>query len=574
MIHRFPLMLFFSLLVAAAPAAPILLEAEANPQGPVKQDDACTGGSYVAGGNAAWSPVFNAELPKELPEKVKIWVHRRGGAVQLKAVVAGAQQDRAWDYGDVKDFAWRSLGEYDRGQLGESIMLIRGDGGPDVEIDSVVMSGDAGLDLEALLPPLPLVALTVDATKPGRTVTRDHFGLNGFAAFDPSVSANPKYTANLAYMNPGLFRIHNSGMLDDGAQNPGGWVDAKKKTWLKARVLAALAPLRNLNSRIVLNINTWPSWMDANGDGRLDPDQHAAYAAFCADLVRIVNAPGAGKPILWWEITNEMDDRYHKSFFESKKPDLLNELTDIYLKTAKAMRAADPKIKTGAPSSTNSYNMDFHKRFIAATAPQLDFYSMHLYITGSRDTADAEVFKAADGPAWPLSAVGGMLKEISPGRKIELWMDEYNINWDWQARDTRMNDWRGAVWDAAFCVTCINAGADATAAWNECDGAYGKTSSDHERRPAAESFHFINALLPGKQLPASLAAPKEAGLQVLAVQRVGGKQALLLLNIGSRNRTIQGVSGKVTLISSTGTSLMNVTGQLTLPSISLALVEL
>ena len=572
MLIRLSALVFLSYLTAAS-AAPILLEAEALPQGPVMPDPGCTGGSYVSGGTQSWSPVFRAATPRDLTGKVKLWVHRRGGSVQLKTQVGDVQTAHGWDYGDESAFTWREMGEFEASQLGDSLLLIRGEGGAAVDIDAVALGAESVLELEALLPPLPVVPLTVDSQKPGRLVTRAHFGLNGFSALDPVTTQNPKYLANLRYMNPGLFRIHNSGMLDDGAKSPSGWIDATHKKWMAPRILAALAPLRDLPTKIVLNINTWPAWMDADGDGRLDLDQHLAYAELCADLVKLVNAPSAGKPILWWEITNEMDDRYHRSFFEAKKADLLPELVAIYLKCAQAMRTADPRIKTGAPSSTNSYNMDFHQRFIAATAANLDFYSMHLYLTGQRDTPDKEIFARAEAPAYPLSSVRTMLNEASPKRKIELWLNEYNINWDWSQQDARMTDWRSAVWDAAFCFACLNAGADATAAWNECDGAYGKTASDHLRRPAAESFHALNAILPGRQLPANLAAPKTDGLQVLAIQRKNGTRALLLLNIGPRTRSLSGVTGTATLISQAGTTTTTATGTLALPSISLAIVR-
>ncbi len=560
-------------ILTSSHASPVLLEAEADPQGLVRQDATCIGGAFVAASDQAYHPVFKATLPATLPANISVYVRRSGGPVQLKGIFNDEQTELAWDWRKTGDFSWCKMGPFPRAKLGDSILLIRGNAGPPIAIDSVVITDETNPDLEALLPPLPSVPLTVEWSETGRTVTRDHFGLNAFSGVNPSVSNHPKYAENLIYMNPGVLRIHNANMIGDAARNPSAWVDEANKCWSRERVLAALAPMRDLPSRLILCINAWPAWMDQNHDGRLDIGQHDAYAAFCAELVEIVNAPDAGKPILWWEITNEMDDRYHKPFYESKQPDLLDELTDIYLKSATAMRHADPRIKTGGPAATNSYNMDFHKRFIAATAPMLDFYSMHLYVSGSRDASDAEVFAKCEAPAWPLASVRGMLDEISPDRKIELLMDEYNINWDWKQKDGRMTDWRGAVWDAAFCIASINAGADATAAWNECDGNYGKTAPDHTRRPAADSFHRINGLLPATSAPARIDAPKEAGLRVLAVRQSNGHKALLLVNTGPRSRTVTGVTGKATVISQQGKATLRLEGGILLPSLSLAIVE-
>ena len=559
--------------LASSHAATFVIEAEKEPQGAVKSDSTCAGAAYVVAADQAYQPIFKATLPDNLPPKVAVYVRRTGAPVQLKSLTKGTQSELAWDWSKPGEFAWCKMGPFERTKLGESIILIRGNAGPSISIDSVVITDETNPDLESLLPPLPSLPIQVDWTKPGRTVTRDHFGLNAFSGFNPEISRHPKYLENLTYMNPGILRLHYAGLLDDAAKNPAAWVDYKNQCWLKERILASLAPLRGLPSRLILCINTWPAWMDQDRDGRLDPKQHDAYAAFCAELVKIVNAPDAGKPILWWEITNEMDDRYHKRFHDEKKPDLLNELTDIYLKSSAAMRQADPRIKTGGPATTNSYNIDFHRRFIAATAPLLDFYSMHLYVTGSRDAPDSDVFAKSDSPAWPLTSVRKMLDDISPDRKIELLMDEYNINWDWKQQDKRMQDWRSAVWDAAVCVSAISAGADGAAAWNECDGAYGKTTRDHLRRPAADSFHLLNNLLPGASVPAEIDAPKSSGLRVLAVLRPDGKKALLLINTGTRPRTLTGVTGTATMIRQQGMTTLKLENKVSMPSLSLAVIE-
>ncbi len=572
-----PMLLKYSLLpllfLGSSHAATFVTAAEKEPLGLVKSDATCAGGAYVVASDQAYQPVFKATLPDKLPPKVSLYVRRMGAPVQLKSVINGTQSEVAWDWSKPGEFSWCKMGPFERTKLGESIMLIRGNAGPVVAIDSVVITDETNPDLESLLPPLPPLPIQVDWTKPGGRITRDHFGLNAFSAFNPLISNHPKYLENLTYMKPGILRLHYAGLLDDAAKNPSAWVDYKNQCWLKERVLASLAPLRDLPSRLIICINAWPAWMDQDHDGRLDLDQHDAYAAFCAKLVEIVNAPDAGKPILWWEITNEMDDRYHKRFFEEKKPDHLNELTELYLKSSAAMRKADRRIKTGGPATTNSYNMDFHRRFIAATTPMLDFYSMHLYVTGSRAASDSDVFAKCDSPAWPVTTVRGMLNDISPDRKIELLMDEYNINWDWKQEDKRMNDWRSAVWDAAFCVSAINAGADGTAAWNECDGAYGKTTRDHVRRPAADSFHLINSLLPGTSVPAEIDAPESSGVRVLAILRPDERKALLLLNIGTRPRTLTGVTGKATMIQKEGMTTHTLENEISLPPLSLAVIK-
>jgi len=554
-----------------------ILEAEDQPKGEVKQDATAHGGAYVYAQNGSYQEVFAAAMPEAtvLPAEVTVSVLRRGGPVQLKSVTGNQQKDIEWSWGECEDFEWRSLGRHPLEQLGERLVLIRGENGKPVEIDAVVLSAEPSPNLGSLMPPLPSTKISVDWTHAVGEVTSDHFGINGFSMVDPLIGQNPEYQKNLRAINPGILRIH-SAELHGSSSNKSGWVDEKNRCWDRRRVLAALAPVRNLPLRTMPCISSWPEWMDANHDGMLDSDQFDAFAAFCADLVRLVNADASQAPVLWWEVTNEKDDRYFTHLRDAKVPDRLDELAKIYRLAAAAMKAADSRIRVGGPSALNSYNMDFHDRFIKATADALDFYSVHLYVSGNKGDSDASVFKRADSPFQPMKMLVQALHQASPDRKIELILNEYNISWDWQQRDPRMVDWRGAVWDAWFIVQAIKGGVDGLAGWNDSDGIYGKMSPDFKLRPSGESLALLNRKMIGSRYECTLTPDAGSGpLNAMAIRVKDGTQRLLVINRGSRPSPLTLRFKFAVLMDSSGSRPLQTSSEPTvLPPLSYAIFEM
>jgi len=387
------------------------------------------------------------------------------------------------------------------------------------------------------------ITVTVDWNHVVAQATPRAYGLNAFRGFDPAITANPAYQKNLKYMAPGLLRLHNGGLMGDSVQNTTGWIDHAHRRWDAAKIKAALAGFPP-GATLLINIPTWPDWMDADGDGFLDAGQTAAYARLCAELVRLVGQD-CKRPGALWEVTNEQDERYFVNFHtgggwgplkDSQKPDRVEELAAIYAQCAAAMKSADPTIRVGGPAMERPDLTPVIRRFVRAAGPHLDFFSYHIYASGSAADSDETIFNHAQGFGDVTQAVAEAVRAEKPGRPIPIFFDEYNISADWETRDARMTNVKGAVFDALAMTAAVTHGAAGTAAWNECDGIYGKMDDRYRLRPSATLFHWLNADMIGAVVSTAGGDPQT--VVAYAVKTAAGRKSLLLVNRSPREQRV------------------------------------
>ena len=392
-------------------------------------------------------------------------------------------------------------------------------------------------------PPTPTVEVGVRWNQVERQLTGQEYGLNAFQGFDPAVGANPAYQAGLEYMAPGLIRFHSWEMMRDSGAADGrnGWLDTANQTWDAAKVLAALDAFGTQRADILMNIPGFPSWLDTDQDGFLDPGQAGAYAQFCAELVRIVNVEG-GFGVRFWEPTNERDDNYYVQPTGAGSPDRLDELTDIYVQAARAMKSVDPSIQTGGLAFARPDLLPQVERFVAATAKianpvVLDFLSYHFYANGDLSESNKTVYDRVFDPADPTSGslathtrdLRELLDAVSPNRRVPLWLDEYNISWTCTNNDPRMHDNRGAAFDVLAMIYATRNGADATAAWNDFDGVYGKLGENLGLRPGAHAFQLLNTYAGGAAVTTT--SSDESKVVTYATRRADdGSRTLVMVN--------------------------------------------
>ncbi|MDP0495275.1 MAG: hypothetical protein Q7Q73_03615 [Verrucomicrobiota bacterium JB024] len=391
---------------------------------------------------------------------------------------------------------------------------------------------------------IALYPVSIHWDNPEPLVTTDRlFSINGFKAFFPEYANNPAYNEGLSYLNPGLLRMHNAGM-----HNADMWVDDTAKTWNRKKIQAVLDGLKLPGEKIMINISRWPSWMDKDGDRRLDEGQEDAFANFCAELVEIVNVE-QGRGVRYFEITNECDFVYWREQLSSGNENELlgteaqnkrhqpmpDKLADIYIRTADAMKAVDPTIKTGGPAaaSGSSNVLPMHRVFIEQALPGLDFFSFHGY-PRTRTHTPEEIYDTPSIFADNIRRHVQLLKELSPDRHIELHLNEFNIASNWRLQDKRMHTEEGAVFDALFMVECARAGADVLSAWNECDSTYGKMDMQCNLRIPAHIFHFFNAWLVGQTYAVSPSGvtdgPEGKSIVAFAVKSKNGEHNFVLIN--------------------------------------------
>jgi Glycosyl hydrolases family 39 len=349
----------------------------------------------------------------------------------------------------------------------------------------------------------PKITTTVDWSATKGTITSLGFGVNAFQGFRSNNFNSRTYQQNMLVMKPGLIRFHNGSALQDSS-SPDGLIDAARKSWdvkkVKSALAASVSAFGQQQPQRMINIPTWPDWMDADRDGFLDRSQFDDYARLCADLVKIVNRASHFK-VKYWEVTNEKDDLYFTQFHnnggwgglkDAAKPDRLNDLIAIYNQAASAMKRVDRNIKVGGPGIARADLQPFYVPFIKGTVDRLDFFTYHFYATGSADTPDKEVFDATSKVGDYTASIVKVLKEASPRRKIPAMLDEYNISWTWETRDPRMTNHKGVVFDALSTIEALSNGAVATLTWNEKDGIYGKMDDQCRLRIGGHLLKLMN----------------------------------------------------------------------------------
>lgn len=359
----------------------------------------------------------------------------------------------------------------------------------------------------------------VDWDRVGGTVSPLHFGVNLWNGLDPTVAADERYREGLRHLAPGIVRYHAAEQLGDGRQS---WVDHAAKTWDRARIAAALEATDDLlPAQRILTICGWPDWMAAEGSGRLDPAKLDAYAAFCAELVTIVNGE-LGLDVPLWEPFNEIENRYK---------DDPTQLGTIFAACAAAMRAADPTIKIGGAAWTHPYQQEAIHAFLAHAGP-VDFISYHHYGSGDKQAEEAELLDAALGLAGGAHAMHVALREAGH-QDLPVYLDEHNTFWTWKAdhERKRMASMTGALFDALSTTALIRGGhTQGHVAWNDSDGTYGKMSSgDFALRPAGHFYHLANHHLIGDWVLAQTTCGD--AVTAFAVD-AGEHRALLLINRG------------------------------------------
>jgi Glycosyl hydrolases family 39 len=405
------------------------------------------------------------------------------------------------------------------------------------------------------------IPVTVDWAKVTGQATPHSYGINVFQGFRPEVAANPSYRAGMQALNPGMLRYHSARMLDDSTQTPDGWViqpQTANYAWDRAKIQRAMVgSYPGVTADRLMNIPGFPAYMK-DAAGRLKPQYYAAYAAFCADLVRLVNRE-LGQSVRYWEVSNELD----ANAYASDTPGLgMDELGRIYAQTAQAMRSVDTSIKIGGPAMANPYDTDRLSAFVNAAYGQLDFISVHSYSSFQafdpvRDANNQGIWQSAENRAYVTTPVRQVLNQARQrwgNRTIALFHNEFNISGTFQLNDPRMRDERGLVYDALAFAAIANSGMNGAMAWNEADGIYGKlaptSGGNWTARPAVPVFNLYNRYFRGNIVKTSaptrvLDAGKVARgeLAANAVTTFGvaspGHKSLALINRSGQSQTVR-----------------------------------
>ncbi len=351
----------------------------------------------------------------------------------------------------------------------------------------------------------------VDWTTAVAQTTPFTFGSNDYEITKPEAAADRVYQGRLAELGIGLIRIHYAGMSDR-------WTNPTTKKWDEAKIKAGYDASYPQRPTIIQNIPGWPQWMAQNKDGLLDPSEYDNYAAFCAQLVEILNLRQQRK-VVYWEPLNEQDVRYEKA-------GKLDELWKIYNKAAIAMKRQDPQIQVGGPVLTWDEPIRLGA-FLQACGSNVDFISWHRY--GSADASASTDTLMSYTPNYrnQVQEFRKLAKQYIPNRSVPLLLGEYNINYNWQSGENRQNTQVGAAWFASVHKNLADAGIDMATSWHLKDGVYGLIDPQNNLRPTATVFAWGIQYLTGTVMQAD---SNHSFVEAMPVLQKDGTRSLLLIN--------------------------------------------
>ncbi len=357
------------------------------------------------------------------------------------------------------------------------------------------------------------VNVTVDWGNQKGVIPTTMNSLNMWYSIDPAVKNNTKYQGYLKSLNLKMVRIHGWEMIIQGHERC--WIDFPNQRWNVTAInnsLSGIVP--NVGTDIVINIPGDVSFITTD-------DQ---YAAFCAELVRIVNIQ-LGYSIKYWEPQNERIDAWG-----------LNKMVTRYNKCAVAMKAVDPTIKIGGPASHQPWWSETGN-FLSQTKNNIDFVTYHHYGGGDGTVSNATIYNNAVSVGNAGGDVRSTMNSVGIPASTPLFLGETNIVWSWDLDPQgKMGSYVGAVFDAIVLQTAVVKGAiQSIQSWNDRDGAYGKLDGSDNPRPAFYNLQVASNNMFGNWFNST--TTDNTKVLSLAVDNAG-KKAIMLINRSTSDQTV------------------------------------
>ena len=201
------------------------------------------------------------------------------------------------------------------------------------------------------------------------------WGINDSELYDPKRAADAKYQKLLGDLDAPFIRLHHAGSSDD-------WTNAQTRDWDVEKIKASLNNSSGYgDAKIMVNIANWPGWLSKSEI--LEPDKVPEFAALCARLVKVMR-DDAKYPVAYWEITNELDNKYEKA-------GKLDDLWKLYNAVAAAMRREDSTAKLGGPALT--WAKPIWVEGFLKNCSDVQFVSWHNYGTGDLYETNADIYE-------------------------------------------------------------------------------------------------------------------------------------------------------------------------------------
>jgi len=389
--------------------------------------------------------------------------------------------------------------------------------GGDALIASLLLFGCCAQVMAAPAPSntFPISAnLSVDWKTRVGTTTAANFSANDEMCTSPANgSGNSAYAKNLSRIGIKFYRLHCGSLTDD-------WSSPSTHQWNVDAITAEYNAPYLRGATILQNIPAPPSWL-RNSDGTVS--DVAAYAAYCAQLVAIINKQ-LKKRVVYWEPMNEWEDRYKGHWAQA---------CEVYNQCARAMKQQDPSIKVG-PALEWPNQGGIIQPLLRQCASTVDFIAYHSYYSSGPTDSNDTLMTKASAMDHDVANTRDSIRQYGQGRAIPIMLDEYNLDGNWNDSETRQYTNVGAVYFATTIKHDAYAGVYACSIWSAKEGTYGITDmSDHLRVPAY-LFQWANHNLIGSLVKTTSSSPM---VEAMAV-RQKGVPAIMVINKASGTATI------------------------------------
>ena len=183
-------------------------------------------------------------------------------------------------------------------------------------------------------------------------------------------------------------------------------------------------------------------------DGIVTVNAGTGSAKLAAEWVRWANITNQFN-VKYWEIGNELEGSWEAG---NTRPDGskmdAKKYAQIYLEFAKAMKAVDPTIKIGGPTSASD-SIPYVEELLKTAGEQVDFISFHTYPVDGRTKELSAIMDQASRLSGAVEKTRAWIREYQPKRadEIEIGITEWHI----QVHETDNTcNIISALWSAKF----------------------------------------------------------------------------------------------------------------------------
>ncbi len=294
---------------------------------------------------------------------------------------------------------------------------------------------------------------------------------------------------------PGLLRIPGGSWSDEffwngnGVRN-GDTIDKSKLTkngWQidysdykpGFRVLADLSPS---DYHGVVDVKILHEFAKENApDTMVTVNAGTGTPQMAAEWVRWANKK-MGYHVKYWEIGNELEGSWEAG---NTRPDgskmTAKKYAEIFTRFAKAMKAVDPSIKIGGPTSSND-SITFVEELLKSAGDHVDFISFHTYPVDARISNPKDILNKSERISVATQKIRKWIKQYQPDRvgKIEIGVSEWHVK---VHEDVNTGNLLSGLWCSRFIGEMLKNKIDFANEWDtfsttDHGGGHGLFSSD------------------------------------------------------------------------------------------------